>query len=165
MPSVPTADLCDANEASLAAGTLRVVAPVFSDFGGVAAFAGPVSTIRCFEDNGLVRAALEEPGKGRVLVVDGGGSTRCALVGGNLGLLAQDNGWAGVVVYGCVRDTVELRGCKTGVRALAANPRRGGKRGGGERDVVVEVAGARVAPGQWCYCDADGILISDQPLG
>ncbi|MCL4746329.1 MAG: ribonuclease E activity regulator RraA, partial [Burkholderiaceae bacterium] len=107
---------------------------------------------------------LEQAGAGRVLVVDGGGSTRCALVGGNLGLLAQDNAWAGIVVYGCVRDTAELRDCKTGVRALAAHPRRSDKRGGGQRDVAVEIAGVRVEPGQWCYCDADGILISDFEL-
>ena len=165
MDRIPTADLCDANEASLADGSLRVVPPVFIDYSAVEAFSGPVATVRCFEDNGLVRAALEEAGKGRVLVVDGGGSTRCALVGGNLGQLAQDNGWAGVIVHGCVRDTPELRQCKAGIRALASNPMRGAKRGGGEREVPVEIAGVRVAPGHWCYADADGILIADRALG
>ncbi len=164
MPSTPTADLCDANEPMLASGALRVLAPIFTSFGGAAAFAGPVSTIRCFEDNSLVRTTLEQAGGGRVLVVDGGGSKRCALVGGKLGLLAQDNGWAGIVVYGCVRDTAELRACRTGILALGAHPRRSDKRGGGQSDIAVEIAGVRVEPGQWCYCDADGTLISDTAL-
>ncbi len=165
MALTPTADLCDANEALLAAGTLRVVPPVLRSFGAHPAFAGPVSTVRCFEDNGLVRAALEEAGQGRVLVVDAGGSLRCALVGANLGALAQDNGWAGIILYGCVRDVTELAACATGVMALATHPRRSDKRGGGQRDVGVEIDGVRVDPGNWCYADADGVLFSDSPLG
>jgi regulator of ribonuclease activity A len=98
---MPTADLCDARP-----GDARVVAPLFRDFGGACAFAGPISTVKAHEDNTLVRKALEEPGAGRVLVVDGGGSLRCAMLGGNLAELAHKNGWAGVVVYGCVRDNL-----------------------------------------------------------
>jgi regulator of ribonuclease activity A len=161
----PTTDLCDANENLLADGSLRVLAPLFQCWGARAAFSGPVSTLRCFEDNSLVRTALEEPGEGRVLVVDGGGSLRCALLGGNLAQLADRNGWAGVIVNGCVRDADEIDACAIGVRALAAHPRKSDKRGIGQRDAVVEFAGSRIAPGQWCYADRDGILISDRPLG
>lgn len=104
---IPVTDLCDAHEDQLASGAVRVLAPVFHSFGARAAFAGPAATLKVFEDNGLVRAMLEQPGEGRVLVVDGGGSLRCALVGGNLAKLAEDNGWEGVLVNGCVRDTRE----------------------------------------------------------
>lgn len=161
---VPTTDLCDANEALLASGALRVLEPVFQAFGGATAFSGPVSTLKVFEDNTLVRTALEEPGQGRVLVVDGAGSRRCALVGGMLAVLAERNGWAGIVVNGCVRDVDEIDACKVGVRALASHPRKSDKRGAGQRDVVVEFAGARIAPGYWCYADRDGVLVSDTKL-
>jgi regulator of ribonuclease activity A len=162
--SLATCDLCDANEAKLADGRVRVLAPVFRAFGRRPAFAGPVSTLKVFEDNALVRAALDEGGAGRVLVVDGGGSLRRALVGGNLGRLAEKNGWAGLVVNGCVRDSDELNACAIGVRALATHPRRSAKRGAGERDVPVEMAGAVIGPGEWLYADADGVVVSAQPL-
>lgn len=162
--TTPTTDLCDANEAMLADGSLRVLAPLFRAWGGRPAFGGPVATLRCFEDNSLVRTLLEESGQGRVLVVDGGGSLRCALLGGNLAKLACDNGWVGVVVNGCVRDVAEINGHDVGVRALATHPRRSDRRGSGARDQVVEIAGVRVAPGDWCYADDDGILISDHRL-
>lgn len=159
-----TTDMCDAHEARLVSGELHVLHPAFRPFGRRARFAGPVATVRCFEDNSMVRAALEEPGHGQVLVVDGGGSLRCALVGGMLGVLAQRNGWAGVVVNGCVRDVAEINECDIGVRALASHPRRSDKRGGGSRGQAVEIAGVRIAPGNWCYADEDGILISDTAL-
>lgn len=162
--SFATTDLCDAHEARLAAGELRVLHPAFRAFGRRIRFAGPVATVRCFEDNTLVRTTLEEPGEGRVLVVDGGGSLRCALVGGNLAQLAQRNGWAGVVVNGCVRDVAEIDACEIGVWALATHPRRSDKRGGGARGQTVEIGGVRIAPGNWCYADDDGILISDERL-
>ncbi|WP_323120733.1 ribonuclease E activity regulator RraA [Burkholderia alba] len=159
-----TTDLCDAHEDRLAAGTLRVLDPVFRSFGREARFSGPAATLKLFEDNTLVRAALEQDGAGRVLVVDGGGSTRCALVGGNLGVLAEKNRWAGIVVYGCVRDTQELSVCNLGVVALAAHPRKSDKRGAGVSDVPVTVLGTRIAPGNWIYADLDGVLVSDTPL-
>lgn len=162
--AVPTADLCDAHDAAIEAGALRVVPPLLRDFGGLARFAGPVTTLRVHEDNALVRASLETPGDGRVLVVDGGGSLRTALLGGNLGALAQDNGWAGVIVHGCVRDTVEIAACRVGVRALGACPRKPRKAGEGARDVPVAVCGVPVQPGDWCYADEDGVLFSDRPL-
>ena len=163
--SKPTTDLCDAHEDQLADGRLRVLQPVFQSYGAVPAFAGPAATLRCFEDNTLVRAALEEPGQGKVLVVDGGGSLRCALLGGNLGKLAERNGWAGVIVNGCVRDVDEIAECSIGVRALASHPRKSDKRGGGVRDVVVEFAGTRIQPGEWIYADRDGVLVAAAPLG
>lgn len=159
-----TTDLCDANEARLAAGTLRVLEPVFRHFGWNERFSGPAATLKIFEDKTLVRSALEEPGAGRVLVIDGGGSRRCALVGGNLGVLAQQNGWAGIVVHGCVRDTEELAACEIGVMALAAHPRKSDKRGAGQRDIAVDLLGTRVELGHWIYADADGVLVSDTPL-
>lgn len=159
-----TTDLCDAHEDKLVAGTLRVLDPVLRPYGGAVRFAGPAATLRIFEDNSLVRTALEQDGAGRVLVVDGGGSLRCALVGGNLGALAEKNGCAGIVVDGCVRDSAELRACNVGVLALATHPRKSDKRGVGERDVPVTLLGARIAPGEWIYADTDGVLVSATSL-
>lgn len=159
-----TTDLCDAHEDKLVAGTMRVLDPVLRPYGGAVRFAGPAATLRIFEDNSLVRTALEQDGAGRVLVVDGGGSLRCALVGGNLGALAEKNGWAGIVVDGCVRDSAELRACNVGVLALATHPRKSDKRGVGERDVPVTLLGARIAPGEWIYADTDGVLVSATSL-
>ncbi len=164
LPEFATTDLCDAHEDRLVAGTLRVLDPAFRQFGPRARFAGPAATVRCLEDNSMVRAALESPGEGRVLVVDGGASLRCALLGGNLAKLARDNGWAGVIVNGCVRDVAEMAAFDVGVRALATNPKRSDRRGGGVRDVPVDIGGVRVAPGYWCYADEDGVLVSDEPL-
>lgn len=159
-----TTDLCDRHEPLLATGALRILAPGFLCFGRRIAFSGPAVTLELFEDNTLVRAAVGEPGQGRVLVVDGGGSLRCALVGGNLAALAARQGWSGIVVNGCVRDRAELDACEIGVRALALNPRRSDKRGGGRRDVSVRLPGALIHPGEWIYADADGILASATPL-
>jgi regulator of ribonuclease activity A len=159
-----TTDLCDANEDRLADGRLRLLPPIFKSFGARASFSGNIETLRVFEDNTLVRATLDSAGRGRVLIVDGGASLRCALVGGMLGQLAQDNGWAGIVVNGCIRDAAELIVCRVGIRALATCPRKSRKGGGGERAIPIDVAGVRVAPQQWCYADDDGILIADQPL-
>ncbi len=143
----------------------QVCAPVFRDYGGVAAFAGPIHTVKVFEDNVLVRAALEAPGEGRVLVVDGGGSLRCALVGGQLGQLAVDNGWVGIVVHGCVRDTQELVAQAVGIKALAAHPRKS-LRGlhGGRAGEPVQFADVRFTPGDWLYADEDGIVIGASRL-
>lgn len=159
-----TTDLCDANESRLADGTLRVLSPGFLHFGKRVAFAGQAATLKVHEDNSLVRAALETPGQGRVLVVDGGGSMRCALVGGMLGELAEKNGWAGIVVNGCVRDSVELNACDVGIRALGVHPQKSQKRNIGQPDVAVQMPGAVVRPGNWIYADADGVLVADQQL-
>jgi len=159
-----TCDLCDANEDKLASAQLAVLPPVFLAFGALDKFSGRASTLKLFEDNGMVRTVLETPGEGRILVIDGGGSLRCALLGGNLGVLAQKNGWAGVIVHGCIRDVTEINACQIGVRALAVMPVRSVKRGGGEHDVRVSVAGVAIHPGDWIYADLDGILVSPQAL-
>lgn len=159
-----TCDLCDANEDKLADGSLHVLPPLFEKFGRHIRFSGPARTLKVFEDNVLVRAALETPGEGCVLVVDGGGSLRCALVGGNLGVLAQKNGWAGIIVHGCVRDSAELNQCEVGIRALATHPRRSIRKGAGDRDLAVDIAGVTVRPGDWIYADEDGVLVSGVKL-
>ncbi|NUU00123.1 ribonuclease E activity regulator RraA [Herbaspirillum robiniae] len=162
--SFATCDLCDANEDKLAAGTLHVLPPIFASFGRRQAFAGPVKTLKVFEDNVMVRAALEAPGDGHVLVVDGGGSLRCALVGGNLGQLAEKNGWTGILVNGCVRDALELNACDVGIRALATHPQRSFRKGAGDAGIKVGIAGVAVHPGDWIYADVDGVLVSRTPL-
>jgi regulator of ribonuclease activity A len=159
-----TCDLCDANENLIADGTLTVLPPVFRPLGKRPAFAGQAATLKVFEDNVLVRAALETAGNGQVLVVDGGGSLRCALVGGNLGKLAEKNGWAGIVVNGCVRDAEELDACDVGFRALAVHPQRSVRKGLGDRDIAVTIAGVTVRPGDWVYADADGVLVARAKL-
>jgi regulator of ribonuclease activity A len=155
----PTCDLCDAHERNPA---LRVLPPLFRAFGGASAFAGRAATLQCFEDNSLVRTALEEAGDGRVLVIDAGGSLRCALVGGNLAALGARNGWAGIVIDGCVRDEAEMAALPIGVRALALHPLRSQKRGEGRRDVTVRLQGVVVAPGEWIVADADGVIVLDK---
>ena len=162
-PAVATCDLCDVHKSDCS-GQFRVLPPVFRNFGGMARFSGPVSTVKCFEDNSLVKATVDSPGKGRVLVVDGGASLRRALVGGNLGAAAAKNGWAGVVVDGCVRDVSELAQCSIGIRALAAMPLPTEKRQEGQRDVAVQVQGVWVYPGDWLYADEDGMVVMASSL-
>lgn len=143
---------------------LQIADPVFQDFGGITSFGGPVVTVKVHEDNTLVRDVLEQPGEGRVLVVDGGGSRRCALLGDQLAKLAHDNEWSGVVIFGCVRDAAVLETLPIGIKALAAHPRQSAKRGEGQRDVAVQLAGVRVTPGSWLYADRDGLVISNEEL-
>ncbi len=133
-------------------------------FGGVRRFHGPAVTLRAVEDNSLVRDLLKGPGQGRVLVIDGGGSRRCALVGDVLAAAAVENGWAGIVLNGCVRDTVALAALPIGVMAIGVHPRRSDKHGQGVRDVPVEILGARVRPGDQVYADEDGVAFSQHPL-
>ena len=166
-----TCDLCDAHKND-STGHFRVLPPVFKDFGQVRKFFGPVVTVKCFEDNTLVKAAVDSQGYvdtpagrvGRVLVVDGGASLRRALLGGNLGAAAARNGWAGVVIDGCVRDTAELAGHAVGIRALAAMPLPTEKRNEGQSDVAIQVQGVWVRPGDWLYADEDGIVLGAKPL-
>jgi regulator of ribonuclease activity A len=156
-----TCDLCDAHKGDRS-GAFRVLPPVFRDFGARSTFHGPVSTVKCFEDNSLVKAAVESPGQGRVLVVDGAGSLQRALLGGNLGAAAAKNGWAGLVIDGCVRDVAELAACDIGIRALAPLPLPTERAGHGQRDVVLQIRGVWVRPGDWLYADADGIVLLDR---
>ncbi|MEK0428817.1 MAG: hypothetical protein RL001_1344 [Pseudomonadota bacterium] len=159
-----TCDLCDAHEDKIADGRLQTLPPGYRHFGNRQRFAGPARTLKVFEDNALVRSTLETPGEGKILVVDGGGSLRSALVGGNLGKLAEGNGWAGIIVNGCVRDTLELNVCDVGVLALGTIPRRSERKSVGEKDTVVNMSGVLVHPGDMIYADEDGVLVSREPL-
>lgn len=158
-----TPDLCDAFEAELGR-SVRVVAPMFQRYGGRTNFSGQIVTLKLFEDNSLVREALGEPGSGKVLVVDGGGSLRCALLGDQLALLAKKNGWEGVVVYGCIRDSGDINRLDLGVRALATHPQKSVKKGIGDRDAAITFGGVTFTPGEYLYADEDGILVSDKTL-
>ncbi len=161
---ISTCDFCDRHLEAVATGMVRVLPPQFKNFGRLQSFFGQVSTLQCFEDNSLLRAALEEAGLARVLVVDGGGSTRHALFGGNLAALAVRCGWAGVVIDGCVRDVAEIAAAPLGVRALATVPMPPRKLGAGQRGLALRIQGVTVRPGDWLYADADGILVSAEPL-
>ena len=154
-----TPDLCDRH-----GDRVQVAEPVFRDFGGRAAFSGEVETVRVLEDNALVRRVLEGEGRGRVLVVDGQGSRRCALIGGRLAALAAANGWAGLVVNGCVRDVREVAWAGLGVKALAACPRPPAKSGAGERGVPVTFAGITFTSGYRLWGDEDGLLVAATDL-
>ena len=154
-----TADLHDDHE-----DKVQVANILMQSFGQKTRFSGPISTVKCFEDNSLVRAALEEPGKGRVLVVDGGASIRCALVGDKLAELGMQNGWEGMVIHGCIRDSAVISTLDIGIKALGTNPRRSVKKGEGERDIALNFADTTLMPGNWLYADEDGILISPDEL-
>ena len=154
-----TADLYDEHE-----GKVQVVNAFLQNFGGKKHFFGPISTVKCLEDNSHVRAALEEPGRGRVLVVDGGASNRCALVGDMMAKMGMENGWAGLVIYGCIRDSAIVATLPIGIKALGTNPRRSVKKGIGERDVILNFADATFTPGDCLYADEDGILLSGVEL-
>ena len=154
-----TTDLCDDH-----ADRIEVMAPMLRHYGGTVRFCGPMTTLKLFEDNALVRVALSEPGRGRVLVVDGGGSLRCALLGDQLAELAVNNGWAGIVVYGAVRDSAALARLPLGVLALGTHPMKSIKRGEGQRDLTLAFAGVRLPPGHWLYADEDGTIVTPEPL-
>lgn len=164
MTSIATADLCDAHEGKLASGELQVFQPGLLAFGARRSFHGQTVTLKLFEDNSLLADAVKTRGEGRVLVVDAGGSTRCAVLGGNLAKAAADNGWSAIVVFGAVRDADEIDACDVAVRALALNPRRSVKRGIGERDLPVAFLGVTVRPGAWIYGDRDGLLVAAHRL-
>jgi len=151
---VGTADLYDEYEERLQSCDLQL-----RQYGGRRVFAGPIATVRCFEDNALVKAVLGSPGGGRVLVVDGGGSLHTALMGDLIGGSAVANGWAGVVIHGAVRDVAALAELDLGVKALGSNPRKSAKTGAGELDVVVSFGGVSFTPGARLVSDDDGIVV------
>ncbi len=155
--SVP--DLCDDHFEELS-----VLAPGFADFGGRSRFSGEIVTVKCFEDNSLVRDLVRSEGRGRVIVVDGGGSMRRALLGDLLAASAVENGWHGLVINGCVRDVEILRTLDLGVKALGANPVKTDKRGEGQLDVPVDFGGVRVVPGRYLYADENGIVVALRKL-
>jgi regulator of ribonuclease activity A len=154
-----TTDLSDAHP------EVQVCEPLFADYGGRVAFHGPAKTLKVFEDNAMVRAQLEQPGGGRVLVVDGGGSMRCALLGDQLGALGVKNGWAGVIVYGCIRDSDAIAEMDLGVKALGTHPRKSEKGlHSAQQDKVLSFAGVTIRPGAWIYADADGVIVADAAI-
>lgn len=157
MPIV-TPDICDDHP------EVQVVDPGFRNYGGVTAFGGPIVTVKCFEDNSLVKELVATPGQGRVMVVDGGGSRRCALLGDMLAEKAAASGWAGLIIYGCVRDVDVLGQTSLGVQALGSHPRKSNKRGVGEQDIPVTFSGVTFQPGHYVYADNNGIVVSEKPL-
>jgi regulator of ribonuclease activity A len=149
-----TADLYDEHGEALASLSVQL-----RDFGGVRSFSGPIRTVRCFEDNGLVKAVTQTPGEGAVLVVDGGGSLRSALMGDLIAAAAVENGWAGAIIHGAIRDSVAIGGLRLGVKALGTNPRKSSKTGAGVLDEAVEIGGVVFRPGATVYADEDGVLV------
>lgn len=150
----PTADLVD-----LIGAEVRSCDVQFRQFGGRCHFTGPIRTVRCCEDNALLKSVLGQPGDGGVLVIDGAGSLHAALVGDVIADLARGNGWAGLIVYGAVRDAATLRGIEIGIKALGTNPRKSGKTGAGECDVELCFGGVTFVPGDIAYSDDDGIVV------
>ena len=158
-----TPDLCDEFEAELGK-TVRVLAPMFQRYGGRKSFSGQIVTLKIFEDNSLVREMFAENGVGKVLVIDGGGSLGCALLGDHLAILAKTNGWEGAVVYGCIRDSGDINEIDLGIRALNTHPQKSIKKGVGDRNIAVTFGGVTFNPGEWLYADEDGVLLSANSL-
>ncbi len=154
-----TADLCDHHS-----DRVQMAEEAFADFGGRILFSGQIQTIKAFEDNSKVREAVGEAGTGKVLVIDGGGSMRRAMLGDLLAEKAVANGWNGIVINGCIRDSAEIATMDLGVKALGTHPCKTEKRGLGDRDVAVRFAGVDFIPGHYLYADEDGIIVSDVPL-
>ncbi|MFQ6313742.1 ribonuclease E activity regulator RraA [Lysobacter capsici] len=155
-----TCDLCDRHDAQV-----RVLELPLRDYGGRIGFDGIVSTIKAYEDNSLVRDAVAEPGNGRVLVIDGGGSLRRSMLGDLLAAKALENGWVGVVVFGAIRDSAAIGAMALGVKALGTCPRKTDKLGQGLRDAPVRFGGLVIRPGEWLCADADGVVLADGVLG
>lgn len=154
MNAIATADLYDERGAELQSVWLQ-----FQDIGGVPAFSGPVRTVRCFQDNALLKQILSTPGDGAVLVIDGAGSLETALVGDIIAGLGVENGWAGIIAHGAIRDRVAIGELPIGLKALGSNPAKSTKTGAGEADIVLEFGGAVFRPGATAWCDEDGILV------
>lgn len=156
----PTPDLCDDH-----AEQVRVVTGLrWQNFGGLDRFGGPIATVKCFEDNSRVKETLASDGDGRVLVVDGGGSLRHALIGDSIATKARANGWTGIVIYGACRDVEVLAGIEFGVMALGCVPRRSVRRGEGQTGLAVQFGGVTFRPGDHLYADANGIIVAEQPI-
>jgi len=154
-----TPDICDDFFSEL-----QILEPLFNEYGGKEKFHGEIVTIKCFEDNSLVKQTLGTDGTGKVLVVDGGGSLRCALLGDMLGAMAADNGWQGVIINGCVRDVEILKSIDFGVRALNCHPLRSDKRNEGQLNVTIVFAGVEFTSGQYLYADENGIVVAPGQL-
>lgn len=156
---ISTPDLCDAHP-----DLVRVVTPMFRNYGGRKAFGGPIVTVKCFEDNSVVKQQVAEPGAGRVMVVDGGGSLRCALLGDLLAAKAMQNNWAGLIIYGCIRDVDEIANMDIGVQALNTIPIKSVRKGVGELNIPVTFGGVTFNPGEFVYSDNNGVIISIKSL-
>ncbi|EGT78582.1 Regulator of ribonuclease activity A [Haemophilus haemolyticus M19107] len=156
---IDTSELCD-----LYAEQVDVVEPIFSSFGGVSNFYGKVTTVKCFESNGLIAEVLEENGEGRVLVIDGGGAVRRGLIDAELAQLAVDNGWEGIIVYGAVRQIQQLENLDIGIHALAPIPVSADESTAGESDIPVNFGGVTFFPEDYIYADLTGIILSQEPL-
>ena len=155
-----TADLCDVH-----ASELTVLWPMLTSYGAKRAFEGVIATAKVHEENKIVREILTQNGTGKVLVVDGGGSLRSALIGDKIAQLAIDSGWEGVVVNGCIRDSAAIRNMPVGLFALGTNPTRPAKNGFGQRDLAVSFGGAKFVPGEYLYADEDGIVVAKARFG
>ena len=158
-PIISTPDLCDDHPE-----LVRVVEPMFINYGGREQFGGEIVTIKCFEDNSLVREFVAQPGTGKVLVVDAGGSMRRACLGDMLAEKATDNGWEGILMYGCIRDVDAISGLELGVQALGSHPMKTEKKGIGERNIAVTFGGVTFKPGEYLYADNNGVIVSPQSL-
>ena len=156
---IDTSELCD-----LYAEQVDVVEPIFSSFGGVSNFYGKVTTVKCFESNGLIAEVLEENGEGRVLIVDGGGAVRRGLIDAELAQLAVDNGWEGIIVYGAVRQIQQLENLDIGIHALAPIPVSADESSAGESDIPINFGGVTFFPEDYIYADLTGIILSQEPL-
>lgn len=156
---LPTPDICDTHE-----GKIRVLEPIFNNYGGVKAFCGQAVTIKCFEDNSVLKKLVNETGKGQVIVMDGGGSIRHAILGDMLAAKAAENGWAGIIINGCIRDVDEIAATPLGVKALNVHPMKTDKRGLGDLNVTVQMAGQVIEPGDWIYADNNGVVVSGDEL-
>ncbi|MGO2496696.1 MAG: ribonuclease E activity regulator RraA [Vibrio litoralis] len=154
-----TSALCDIYQ-----DQVDVVEPMFSNFGGLTSFAGQLTTVKCFEDNGIIRSILQEDGTGRVLLIDGGGSLRRALIDAEIAALAEENDWEGLVVYGCVREIDDLEEMEIGIQAIAAIPVGATQNNIGEVDVPVNFGGVTFLPEDYLYADNTGVIISQEPL-
>jgi len=154
-----TPDLCDAHPTRV-----RVLDSIFQNYGGKTSFFGPAVTIKCFEDNSVVKELVGTPGHGQVIVMDGGGSLRRAILGDMLAEKAWQNGWAGLVIFGCIRDCAEIAAMDIGVKALNTHPVKTEKRGIGDKNVEVCFAGQSIRPGDWVYSDENGVVVSDVEL-
>lgn len=152
-----TADLVDAHGEDVHFCDLP-----FIKLGKRQSFCGPIATVKCFEDNALLKAELQKPGEGRVMVVDGGASTRVALLGDQITLILRDNGWAGIIINGSVRDSAEIDAMDVAVFCRSITPKKSSKEGVGKRDIGVNFGGVTFLPGRFAYADADGVLVSDE---
>ena len=154
-----TPDLCDENPA-----LVRIVEPMFNNYGAKRCFGGEIVTVKCHEDNSVVKANVAKPGKGKVMVVDGGGSKRCALLGDMLAAKAAENEWEGIIIYGCIRDVDEINETDLGVQALATIPIKSNRQDRGDLNVVIQFGGVTFKPGEYVYADNNGVIVSSEPL-